>query len=59
MSRIGQVVDSSDSRMNLFKEGGNDTNSRTNLFKEGEMIRVTNAQLKLKNVMGSNYHKAQ
>ncbi len=33
--------------------------SRTNLFEEGGMIRVTEAQLKLKNVMGSNFHKAQ
>ncbi|PPD98438.1 hypothetical protein GOBAR_DD04524 [Gossypium barbadense] len=32
---------------------------RSNLFEEGGMIRVTKAQPKLKNVMGSNYHKAQ
>ncbi len=32
--------------------------SKTNLFEEGGMIRVTKAQLKLKSVMGSNYHKA-
>ncbi len=33
--------------------------SRMNLFEEGGMIRVTKAQPKFKNVMGSNYHKAQ
>ena len=35
------------------------SDSRTNLFEEGGMIRVIKAQSKFKNVMGSNCHKAQ